>query len=170
MGLPEENLNEEMKLRSSRSGKLSHLTRRMNIVNTLMDDETSLHEVKSNMVMFNTMLEEFRSLHGSYQETLKEEDRNEDTKSWYAPRLEQISTFLSNVTRWINSIENPVHDVTVSYTGLESSADISVGPTEDDRLSLSSNRSVSSTASVRIQAEAERAALLRLQLYRKSMH
>ena len=160
LGLPEENLNEEMKLRSSRSGKLSHLTRRMNIVNTLMDDETSLHEVKSNMVMFNTMLEEFRSLHGSYQETLKEEDRNEDTKSWYAPRLEQISTFLSNVTRWINSIENPVHDVTVSYTGLESSADISVGPTEDDRLSLSSNRSVSSTASVRIQAEAERAALL----------
>ena len=160
MGLPEENLNEAARLRSSRSGKLSHLTRRMNIVNTLMNDETSFNEVKSNMVMFNNMLEEYKSLHDSYQEMLEEEDRNEDTKSWYAPRLEPITTFLANVTRWIDSIENRLHEVTVSYTGLENSPDISVRPTEEDRLSLRSTSSVSSTTSVRICAEADREALL----------
>lgn len=51
------------RLRASRSGKASHLTRRMNIVNNLLTDKEYLEEVKGNMLKFNELLEDFKDLH-----------------------------------------------------------------------------------------------------------
>ena len=47
------------RLRASRSGKASHLTRRMNIVNNLLNDKEYLEEVQGNMLKFNELLEDF---------------------------------------------------------------------------------------------------------------
>lgn len=81
-GLPEKNLNDTTaQLRSSRSGKISHLTRRMNIVNSMMSDNEYIDEVKGNMVTFNDMLSDFKYLHASYIDMLNEEEKEEDLKS-----------------------------------------------------------------------------------------
>ncbi|XP_059901180.1 uncharacterized protein LOC132452529 [Gadus macrocephalus] len=169
LGPPETDLKETSeKLRSTRSGKLSHLTRRRNIVDTLMDDETHLEEIKGNMDKFNAMFDEFKSNHESYQATLSDEDRSNDTTSWYIPKLEQINAFMDNVAKWIAATErqDTEHDVPVSSSGLEISADVKFRPPDDrsflysDRESTVSRRSVSSTESVCIRVEAERAALL----------
>ena len=52
-------------LRSSRAGKMSHVTRRMNIVNDLMTSPEYLYEIKQNMIQFNQFLEEFKAVHAS---------------------------------------------------------------------------------------------------------
>ena len=133
-----------------------------------MDDETHLEEIKGNMDKFNAMFDEFKSNHESYQATLSDEDRSNDTTSWYIPKLEQINAFMDNVAKWIAATERQdiEHDVPVSSFGLEIGADVKFRPPDDrsslnsDRESIVSRRSVSSTESVRIRAEAERAALL----------
>lgn len=94
-------------LRSSRAGKMSHITRRMNIVNSLMSDENSLDQVKGNMIKLNESLEDFKVLHASYIETLDEETKNEDNKKWYKPRRAHITAFLANLAKWISAAENP---------------------------------------------------------------
>lgn len=66
------------RLRVSRAGKVSHLIRRMNIVNNLMSDKQYLDEVKGNMMKVNDLLEEFRALHTSYTHMLDEDARRED--------------------------------------------------------------------------------------------
>lgn len=162
------------KMRLSRGGKMSHLTRRMNIVNTLMADAESLSEVKENMIKFNVQLEEFKTMHVFYQQTLSAIDKSDDTKSWYTPRMEEIKQFMSNVSKWISRVES-MPTVTSSETALPSDVQtlgLSLAvpdPDDDDKLSVASMRSqssarsqasASSTKSARICAEAEQVALL----------
>ena len=114
------------------------------------------------------MFDEFKSYHASYQATLNDEDRSIDTNSWYIPKLEQMNAFMDNVTKWIAATQkqDTEHDVPVSSSGLEIRADVKLRPPDgrsslySDRESSVGGRSVSSTESVRIRAEAERAALL----------
>lgn len=160
----DEDSNLLAKLRSSRAGKLSHIKGRINIVNSLMSDSEDLEEVKENMDKFNAMLDEFKSLDVSYEQTLNEQNRNDDFNYWYEPRLEQIDAFIANVSKWIASIENldaeAGNDVPVSASGSKTRA----CPDDENKVSVvasvCSNVSVSSTASVRICVEAEREALL----------
>ncbi|KAL7870670.1 hypothetical protein SRHO_G00081670 [Serrasalmus rhombeus] len=65
-------------LRSARSGKMSHITLRMNILNHLMAGKDYLDEVKGNMFKFNEYFAEFKQLHTSYVEMLNEEERIKD--------------------------------------------------------------------------------------------
>lgn len=70
------NLNElSAKLCSSRARKPSHITRRINIVSSLMSDSEDLEEVKGNMDKFYAMLDDFKSMHESYEQTLSEQDK-----------------------------------------------------------------------------------------------
>ena len=110
-------------------------------MDTLMDDETHLEEIKGNMDKFNAMFDEFKSNHESYQATLSDEDRSNDTTSWYIPKLEQINAFMDNVAKWIAATErqDTEHDVRVSSSGLEISADVKFRP-PDDRSFLYSDR------------------------------
>lgn len=169
------------KMRLSRGGKMSHLTRRMNIVNTLMADAECLGEVKENMIKFNVQLEEFKTMHMSYQQTLSATDRSDDTKSWYTPRMEEINQFLSNVSKWISAAES-MPAVTSSETALPSELQTGLSLADDDdedKLSVASMRSrsstrsqssVSSTKSARIRAEAEQMALLEKSKALEKMH
>lgn len=158
------------KMRLSRQGKMSHLTKRMNIVNTLMADKDGLDEVKENMVKFNQQLEDFKAFHVSFQQTLSAKDKSDDTKKWYTPRMEEINPFLDNVSKWIIAVES---NVTTSQTelplDLQLSAAVPDDKNDDDRHSIisirsrtsaRSNASVSSTKSARVVAEAEQVALL----------
>ncbi len=77
-----ESLNEEVsRLRLSRSAKMSHVTRRLRIVNSLMVDKEYLDEVKGNMIKFNEQLKDFKALHETYVEMLEDEDKNEDIRT-----------------------------------------------------------------------------------------
>lgn len=154
-----------LKLRASRSAKLSHVTRRLRIVNSLMVDKDFLEEVKGNMIKFNELLKDFKALHETYVEMLDEEDKNEDIRTWYEPRMVQIND--SDVSKWITTVEN---SDSVNLPGDTSDANSCVQPKiseDDDRSSVCSNSSkgssrlsIKSTSSVRIQEEAKRAALL----------
>lgn len=179
------------RLRASRAGKASHLTRRMNIVNNLMNDPEYLEEVKGNMIKFNELLEDFKALHVSYSRMLDEDTQKEDNEKWYQPRCVQIVTFLATVTKWISDMEH--HSTLTSFPPPEESASIRDPPPEEytlagDRLheereytkaivdmdyadvctirsiksikSSASTSSYSSSKSLRISAEAERAALM----------
>ena len=154
-------------LRSSRAGKMSHVTRRMNIVNDLMTGPEYLYEVKQNMIQFNEFLKEFKAVHASYSEMLDEEASNEDHKKWYQPRCIQITAFIANIEKCISAIENPgshsIVEVSSSGTQVEESlppellenANADVQDTD-----AQSFRSHTSSASLRISAEAERVALI----------
>ena len=83
-----------VRLKASRSGKMAHLTRRMNIVNSFMNDAEYLEEVKGNMLKFNEMLDEFNTLQESYVQMLSCEDKVEDLKGWYEPRMKQVDVFV----------------------------------------------------------------------------
>ncbi|ROL45881.1 Coiled-coil domain-containing protein 126 [Anabarilius grahami] len=86
---------------------MAHLTRRINIVNSLMTDAEYLEEVKGNMLKFNEMLKEFKSLQESYVQVLSEEDKVEDLKTWYEPRMNQVDMFVFNVEKWMSTIQEP---------------------------------------------------------------
>ncbi|XP_052470971.1 uncharacterized protein LOC128027405 [Carassius gibelio] len=140
-------------LRSSRGGKMSHVTRRMNIVNDLMIEPEFLDEVKQNMIKFNEFLEEFKVVHASYSEMLDEEAKQEDHESWYQPRYVQIMAFMANVEKWMSAIENPGSQALVEDSS-------SVTQVEDSDIDAQSFRSHTSSVSLRISAEAERVALI----------
>lgn len=152
---------------ASRAGKVSHLTRRMKILNTLMADNESVDEVKQNMARFHEMLQEFEGLHSAYIQTLSKEAKEADMQNWYEPRMKQINSFLSNAAKWISAADNPeAHSTAHSLLSAgplssEANADLP----DIDALSVSSRRSSTSirsnvSSSALICAEAERAALL----------
>lgn len=156
---------ESARMRASRAGKMSHLTRRMNIVKTLTADKEFVDEVKQNTMKFNEMFSEFKSLQAAYIKTLSEEDREADIKNWYEPKVKEMNTFLSNVKKWVAAVEDPDTGSTVPIVAIDPISipklNTSVSD-DDDNVSLTSSkgsqRSMASAA--RIVAEAERAALL----------
>ncbi|XP_061882235.1 uncharacterized protein LOC133633659 [Entelurus aequoreus] len=98
---------EASRVRAARIGKMSHITRRMNIVRNLMVDAEALKEVKINMSKFNEFLMEFKSLHRSYSEGLEPDERRADDQTWYQPKIALIDAFEAEVSRWISDLENP---------------------------------------------------------------
>ena len=154
-------------LRSSRAGKMSHVTRRMNIVNDLMTSPEYLYEIKQNMIQFNQFLEEFKAVHASYSEMLDEEASNEDHQQWYQPRCIQITAFIANVEKWISAIENPSSHSTVEVSSSGTQVEESLPPellenanADVQDIDAQSFRSHTSSASLRISAEAEKVALI----------
>ncbi len=62
------------KLKNARKGKLAQLTKRKNIMMALMEDNTCVQEVKANLSKFVHLLDDFKSLHESYQELLAKQE------------------------------------------------------------------------------------------------
>ena len=98
---------EAVRLRSARAGKLSHVTRRMNIVNNLMEQEGDLEDVKGNFSKLKECFEEFNILHLSCVEYFEEEARKEDHEKWYQPKVAHVEDFLIKVSDWIVQSEKP---------------------------------------------------------------
>lgn len=154
-------------LRSSRGGKMSHVTRRMNIVHNLMTSPEFIDEVGQNMIKFNEFFEEFKAVHASYSEMLDEEAKKEDHETWYQPRCIQIMAFIANVEKWISDIENSgsqaMAEVSPSDTHVEESLPLELLDNANEHLQdtdSQSFRSHTSSVSLRISAEAERVALM----------
>lgn len=139
-------------LKASRAGKLVHLTRRMNIVNTLLADGDYLEEVKGNMLKFSEQLNEFKALQESYVQMLSEEERVEDLNTWYGPKMRHVDEFVGTVERWLSAFHVPAQANNNDNASVVSSV-------RSNRSSRSGRSSVSST-SARISAEAKRVALL----------
>lgn len=81
------------KLRNARKGKLAHLTKRKNIMKELMEDATCVQEVKANESKFVHLLDDFKSLHGTYQELLSEEEAIQDEAEWFKPKMADLTLF-----------------------------------------------------------------------------
>lgn len=86
---------------STRAGKASHLTRTMNIINSLMesDDHSCLKEVKANKAKYNELLEDFKAQHAAYGEMLDGGAKREDNEKWYHPVAQGCK---------VNSSRNPL--------------------------------------------------------------
>ncbi len=98
-------------------------------------------------------------------EMLEEEDKNEDIRTWYEPRMIQINNFLADVSKWTTTVET---SETVNLPGATSDvnscmqSNIGYGDCRSvcsSRSKSSSRLSSKSTSTIRIQ-EAKRAALL----------
>ncbi|XP_063056437.1 uncharacterized protein LOC134450527 [Engraulis encrasicolus] len=162
-------------MRKARQGKVSHITRRINIVKDLMKNNDFIDEVKENMTKFNEFFEEFKTLHASYADMLDETTRVEDEENWYKPKLADIAAFIDKVFEWIKSVENSsspsATEVTTSANVVQvhqsdplildgAQAELDLFDVQSHRSNASSRRSHTSTRSLRINAEAEREALL----------
>ena len=94
------------------------------------------------------MFEKFKTLQENYQELLTKEERQKDDSEWFDPKINEINTFLSSVYSWISGVSGAVkpHEKEI---------------TPKDSVSHVSRRgSRSTTASVWLREEAERAAIL----------
>ncbi|KAL2089185.1 hypothetical protein ACEWY4_016084 [Coilia grayii] len=148
------------------------ISRRMNILNSLMTEKHFIDEVKENMFKFNEFLEEFKELHASYVEKLDERTLDEGNENWYQPRYSHITAFISHVDKWISAAENPsspssdkvttsVNPVEIFFPLFVEKADVDLDYLDaQSQRSSGSNKSNTSSKSLRINAEAERAALL----------
>lgn len=96
------------KLRNARKGKLAHLTKRKNIMLELMGDASCVQEVKENLNKFVCLLDDFKSLHETYQELLSEEEARQDETEWFEPKMADINAFLSSVSEWLSGVSKAV--------------------------------------------------------------
>lgn len=153
---------EEKKLRLSRKAKLGQLTRRKNIVLELMKDVANIDEVKENMFTYYVLVGEFKDAHFAYQKLLNDDDRDNDTDNWFKPKIASIDEFNAYVENWLSNPPEMTedddddggdNDVT---NDKDAKAVVDVAPHESAS-QISSK--VSSTASSRTWAEAEKAAL-----------
>ena len=71
---------------STRSGKLSHCTRKMNEIKTLMKEGADVVTVDEGAKEFLRLLEEFKRCHESIQGLLPEDMRMNETLNWYNTR------------------------------------------------------------------------------------
>ncbi|XP_063046862.1 uncharacterized protein LOC134440668 [Engraulis encrasicolus] len=106
---------------------------------------------------------------------LDETTRVEDEENWYKPKLADIAAFIDKVFEWIKSVENSsspsATEVTSSANIVQvheadpliidgAQAELDLFDVQSHRSNASSRRSHTSTRSLRINAEAEREALL----------
>ncbi len=84
------------KLRNARKGKLAHLTKRKK-----HNDGTygSCYMCARSESKFVHLLDDFKSLHGTYQELLSEEEDIQDEAEWFKPKIADFNTFLSFVSQ-----------------------------------------------------------------------
>lgn len=139
------------KLRNARKGKLAHLTKRKNIMLELMEDALCVQEVKENLNKFVSLLDDFKSLHETYQELLSEEEARQDEVEWFKPKMADINTFVSSVSEWLSGVSKAVEPQEIEVAPKDSISQIS---------SHESKSRVFSVASASLQVEAERAAVL----------
>lgn len=139
--------NETKEMRKLRKSKVGQLTRYMNIIRDQMKDATNVPWVKANASTYNRTLQQFKDAHTQYQQMLNEEERENDTKTWYQPKWEIICEFLDSLSKWMDSFNPKVpaadQKEAASVTSLKSKGSSKV-----------------SIISERVQAEAERAALM----------
>ena len=147
-GTEMENSNQASKVKRARKAKLSQLTRRKNIMIQLMEDVSGLNEVRENLHTYKDLFEKFKTLQENDQELLTEEERQKDVSEWFEPKIYEMNTFLSSVYSWISGASGAVKPQEEEITPKDSVSQVS------------SRGSRSTTASVRLREEAERAAIL----------
>ncbi len=125
--------------------------KRKNIMMELMEDNTCVQEVKANLSKFVHLLDDFKSLHESYQELLSEEEANQDEAEWFKPQMADFNTFLSLVFQWLSGVSKS-----------DEPQEIEVAPKDSIfQVSICESRARSfSVASASLKVEVERAAIL----------
>lgn len=139
------------KLKKARKGKLAQLTKRKNVMIHLMEDVSSVQEVKENLHKYTQLLEEFKSIHRAYQELLTQDEVKKDECEWFEPKIKEINTFNSSVSEWLSGATKAAEPQVVEVGPKDSVSQVS---------SHGSKSRASSVASARIRAEAERAAIM----------
>lgn len=133
-----------MKSIMTRRGKLSVVTRKMNDTERLMLD-VDVENVKLTMDEFFEALNSFNVAHNMVQSLLSEEERGYDQEDWYEPKMYHFRGFQDKILKWLHTITQEVI----------APQDVSPSPSQ-----AASNKSSGKSSTRRIEAEAEKAALI----------
>ena len=137
-------------LSATRRGKLSHCTRKMNEIKTMMKEGADVDNINEGANEFLRLLDEFKRCHESVQKLLPEDVRMNETLDWYEPKMADYDAFLTEVGQWIKTQPDPQALVDVGDSVSQTGSKGSKG---------SKSSKSSSVASARMKATADKAAL-----------
>lgn len=151
------------RLNGSRRAKLGQLTKKINELNLLKENDNNVDKVEEECLNdFAKLFGEFNDLNKEYVDLLSEEEAIADQRNWFDPKSKVMEQFVSLTEKWITEVrkgtKQPHEDMEEEDALL---GEDGVRP-EDSASRVSGNNSVASStaSSTRKRAEAEKAALL----------
>ncbi|XP_034086675.1 uncharacterized protein LOC117555808 [Gymnodraco acuticeps] len=87
-------------LKASHSGKLGACTRKMNEMKALLVEDGNVEHVNEALEMFKLNINDLCSVHGSVQQLLSEEEREEDHVDWFEPKMTHFEYCMKDVDVW----------------------------------------------------------------------
>lgn len=147
----------------ARRNKLSQLTSMIKHIEQLMEDDANVDIVKNKLrVDFSGLQQEFSDLNAGLRRFMSEEEFLDNQKNWFDPKNKPINDFFWKCEEWMKDV--------MKRSEQAEECDKHVMPTDSRSISSKSNTkrssrpgsrcgSVSSSSSVRIKAEMERASL-----------
>lgn len=147
----------------SRKATLSQLTAKKNEMLRLMDDDSNLEVIKTELVVeFSKLFREFCELNVSVKELLQkvtsEEEVTSDQEKWFRPKSDSFKRFSDDVEAWIDGVHGRMKEAREVDETIKPSDSISKVSSQKSKKSYAS--SSRSASSARLQAELEKAALL----------
>ncbi|KAK7938621.1 hypothetical protein WMY93_001947 [Mugilogobius chulae] len=117
-----------------------------------MQDVSCVQEVKDNFSKYTQLLEEFKSTHTAYCESLTEDEAKKQDE-WLQPKITEINDFVAFVSEWLSGASKGDQEEEKK----EKDSCLDLGPM--DSASQTAKSRTSSVASAKKCAEAEKAAL-----------
>ena len=82
-----------------RKAKLGQVSRKKNLIDSLMIDYGNIIEMQSCRGVFQILCKEFSNLHYSVQEMLSEQEQESDHVDWYLPKIAYFNEFQDVMVR-----------------------------------------------------------------------
>ena len=157
---------EEHKARQiqARKYKLSQLTSLMKLIEQLMEDDANVDTVKNKLrVDFSGLQQEFLDLNSALQKLMDEEEFVDDQRSWFDQKNKLMDDFFWKCEQWMKDVLTRAEQAEECdrQVAPADSRSTSSKETTKRRSRAASQRgsTVSSSSSVRLKAEMERASL-----------
>lgn len=125
-----------------------------------MEDATCVQEVKANQTKFVHLLDDFKSLHETYQELLSEEKAIQDEVEWFKPKMADY-TFLFFISEWLSGVSKADKPQEIEVASKDSISQVSI---------CESRAGLFSVASASLKVEAESVAILAKMAALKEKH
>lgn len=153
------------RLTQSRKAKLGHLTSQANHLERLMEDDANVNTVKQKLRLdYQDSIGELCKINDALTHVLYGEELETDQSSWYEPKLIHVRGFMQPVEMWIKAAEERAKQAKECDAAIQPADSVSMVSSAQSSYSRKRGSAVgskvSSTSSVRLKAEVERATLL----------
>ncbi len=168
-------------LQRERSGKFKKAVGLKETIVGLMSDKSYVNEVKGKFSKYKVLCDEAKENHDILLGLLPKSEA-EKHEMWYKVKMQSVNEFVSKVNNWLDLNEKSVHDDVgpdeINLNGEPPGGDnvepqnsvSNVEPTTSNKSNVSKTSRSSASSSARLQAEAERAALLAHAAARQKKH